>query len=142
MSREDGTDLRQFVVDIEGTKTTHPLVGVIDHLILDTDIEVIEALHHQSGSIREHRSLVVVTIGVQRVYLILLPQPSVNLILLLEIRYKVYQNGDRLTWYRPAPYPYRKAALLSLPLPIGKERCIFPEIGTLLFCVITVLPFP
>jgi hypothetical protein len=30
VGREDGTDLGQLVVDIQGAETTHPLVGVID----------------------------------------------------------------------------------------------------------------
>ena len=54
MSGEDSTNLRQLVVDIQGTKTAHPLVSVIDHLLTAVEIMIIKALNHQCGSIREH----------------------------------------------------------------------------------------
>ena len=78
----------------------------------------------------------------ERVNTIVFPQPAVNLILLLKIWHKVYQDGDGFSWHHPAPHPHLKAVLLSLPLPIGKERLVLSEIGTFLLCVITVLSFP
>ena len=142
MGGEDGADLRQFIVDVKSAKAAHPLIGMIDHLLLSVKIVIIEALNYEGSSIREHRRLVVITISMQRVNLIVLPQPSVNLILLFEIRYKVYQDGDWFSWHRPSPYPHLKTVILGLPLPIGKERLILPEIGTFLLGVVTVLPFP
>ena len=90
MSREDGTNLRQLIVDIQSAKTAHPLVGVIDHLLRAIKIVVVETLYHQGSSIREHRSLVVVTIGMKTVYAVVLPQPTIYLILFLKIRIKVH----------------------------------------------------
>ena len=145
MSGEDSTDLGQFVVDIKGTKTAHPLISVIDDLKrrgITLSNTCIQALHDKPCSIREHRGLVVITIGVERVNTVFLPQPAVNLILLLKIWHEVYQDGDGFSRHCPAPYPHLKAVRLSLPLPIGKERLIFPEIGALLLSVITVLTLP
>ena len=64
--------------------------------------------------------------------------PAKNVKLIAHYKY----NPDRFSRHRPAPYPHLKAVLLSLTLPISKERLILSEIGTLLRCVITVLPFP
>ena len=129
---EYGTYLRQFVVDIKRSQSTHPLVGVIYDLVLQRKIVVVETFYHQSCCIREHRSLVVITISVQRVYAVVLPQPSIYFILLFKERIKINQYCDWLTRNCPATYSYLKSLLLSLPLPICKERTLLLKIRTLL----------
>ena len=105
-------------------------------------IPLIQTLNHQCCSIREHRSLVIVTIGMQRVNTIILPQPTIYLVLLFIEWNEIHENSDRFSRYRPAPHPYIKAAFLRLPLPLGKERIILFEIGTFFLRIITIFALP
>ena len=102
-------------------------------MLLAVEIVIVETLRHQSGSIREHRGLVVVAIAVQRVDAVVFPQPSVDFVFLLKVWGKVHQDGYRLTRNSPTTHFDLQALLLSLPLPIGKERTVFLEIGTFTF---------
>ena len=136
MGREDRTDLGQLVVDIKGTQTAHPLIGVVDGFSILIPLStlhtpLIETLDDQGCSIREHRRLVIVAIGMQRVHLIVLPQPAVYFVLMLEERIKVYENGNRLSRYRPTAYPHLQTLLLGHTLPFRKKTLIFLEIRTL-----------
>ena len=133
MRREDGTNLRQFVVNIKSTKTTHPLIGMIDDLLRTIEAVVVIALHHQGCCIREHRGFVVITIGMKRINSILFPKPCIYFILLFKEWRKVHQDCDRITRNSPAPYPHFESLLLSHTLPISKERLILLEIRTFTF---------
>ena len=138
MRREHRTDLRQPVVDIERTQSAHPLIGMVYHLLVAVQIMMIETLHHQSSSIREHRSLVVVAIGMQTVHAVVFPQPAIYLILFLEKRLEVHQDGDRCARHRPSAHPGTQSwqseftvTFLGFALPVGKERFVLFEIRTL-----------
>ena len=134
MGGEDGADLGQFIVDVEGTKTAHPLIGMIDDSALRIEIEdlrFVETLYHQTGSIREHRGLVVVAIGMERIHLVFLPQPGVDVVFLLEEGLEVHQDGNGLARNGPAPYPHVQSLFTGRPLPLGKQRFLFTEIEAL-----------
>ena len=130
---EDGGNLWHLIVDIEGTKTTHPLIGLIDGLhvgIRLTAYVMIQTLDHQSSGIREHRGLVIVAIGMKGVHLIVLPQPCIDSVLLLKIGGKVHQYRDGLSRHDPASNPHLEAFVMGFPAPFGQQRRFLAEIGT------------
>ena len=112
MGCEDGTNLWQFIVDIKGTKSAHPFIGMIDNLCIVIegfafDSIHIKALHDQCCSIREHRCFVIVTISMERIYCIVFPQPAIYLIFLFKERFEINQYGNRFSWNSPTTNPYR-----------------------------------
>ena len=131
---EDSTNLGHVGIDVKRAQSAHPLVGVINHLGVWSDGKqvMIKALRHQTSCIREHRGFVVVAIGVERVNAIVLPKPSVYLILLFEERVKVHKDSNRLARNGPTTNSDLQALLLSQTLPFGKEQLVFLEIGTFL----------
>ena len=54
MGCEHRGDLRQTVVDVEDAETCHPLVAVIDDVIVGGQIKTVIALCHACSSVREH----------------------------------------------------------------------------------------
>ena len=69
----------------------------------------------------------------QGVNTIVLPQPTIYLILLLKEGIKIHENSEGFSWDRPTAYPNLKLLCLSFTLPIGKEILVLLEIRTLLF---------
>ena len=135
MRREYRTNLWQLIVDIQSAKSTHPLVGMINHLGIVVEglafnTILIKAFNNQRCGIREHRGLVIVTVGMERINTVVLPQPAIDFILLFKIRLEIHQDSNRLTWDCPTSYSYRQSLFLSLPLPLGKERLILFKIRT------------
>ena len=132
MSREYRTNLGQLIINIKSSQSAHPLICVVNNLILQCEIVIVETLNHQSCCIREHRSLVVIAIGVERINAVVFPQPSIYIVLLFEVRIKIYQNCYWLARNSPSAHPNLESLIFSLPLPISKEGTFLLEIRTLI----------
>ena len=94
---------------------------------------VVHALDHLGCCIGKHRSLIIVAISMQRINLILFPQPGIYLIFLFKKRVEINQYGYWLAWYCPSAHTDFKALLLCFTSPFGKKRLVFLEIGAFLF---------
>ena len=81
-----------------------------------------------SGSVREHRSFVIIAISVERIDIEILPRQAVNLILTLEKGRKIYEYGHRLSRNIPPSYPYGQTGIGSGFAPSGIEALIFCKI--------------
>ena len=73
MRGEHSSHLRKMLVHIEHTKSCHPFISMIDNFLAFSNNMFVETLYYQSGSIREHRCFVIVTISMKTINLIVLP---------------------------------------------------------------------
>ena len=92
----------------------------------------INAFHDLRGGQREHRSLVIIAVSVQRIDTVMLPDPTVNLVFLLVERREIDQNGYRTAWNRPPPHSHTQSIALRSPFPIVERRRFFGKIKILL----------
>mgnify|MGYP006980419010 CR=1 FL=1 len=84
-----------------------------------------------SGSVREHRSFVIIAISVERIDIEILPRQAVDFILTLEKGCKIYEYGHRFSRNIPTPYPYRQTGIGCGFAPNGIEALIFCKIRIL-----------
>ena len=126
------TNLWQLVVQVQQSQSAHPLVSVVNHLLFGLQAVLVETLYYESCSIREHRSLIVVAIGMQRVHLVVFPQPAIYFVFLLKIRIKINQNGDWFTRHSPSSHSHLQALLFRSPLPLGQQAVVLPKVRALL----------
>src|SRR3712207_34310 len=95
MSRKDGSYLGHILLNIKHAKPRHPLISMVNNTIFSSQETVIEALHHFRRGKRKHRSLVIIAISMQTIYLIIIPKLSVNFVLMFKKRFEINENGDR-----------------------------------------------
>ena len=129
--REDGGNGRYVMLQIQSAKARHPFVSLIDDLFRFVEEMIVEALHNTSGSIREHRCLVVVAISMEAVHLILGPQGSIDIILLCKERTEIHQHDNGFSWNLPASDAQRQAFFRRLLAPVGPQAFVFHEKGIL-----------
>src|SRR3712207_962027 len=120
MCREYGGYLWQLPTDIQQAEPRHPFVAMINHVHVGMKIMAIETLYHLCCCIREHRSLVVVAISMQAIYLKLVPKVCIYGILLLVEIFEIYKHSHRFTRNLPSANLHLKAVGQGIQLPIGK----------------------
>ena len=126
MSCEDGSYGRYVFPDIQGTKTCHPFVSLIDHTLLSArKIVIVITFHNTPGCIGKHRSLVVVTIGMYRLDSIISPKRTVQSILCHKVRLEIHEDNTRATGNVPMPYPNAYTLCPSLLDPCAPQRAVF-----------------
>ena len=73
VSSEDGGNLWHMLLDVECSETSHPLVSLIDNLLLGTEIIVEKAFHHKSCGYAKHVCFVVVAVSMKAVHAKVVP---------------------------------------------------------------------
>ena len=69
----------------------------------------------------------------KRVYLKILPQPTIDFVFTFKIRLKVHQHGNWFARHRPTANAHLNALFLGLPLPLSEKRFILTKIRTFRF---------
>ena len=132
--REDGGDGRDMFVDIQCAETRHPLMSLIDDALVLVEEAMVEALHHTACGIGEHRSLIVVAIGVEGIHLEVVPEAAVDLVLLREEGLEIHQHHDGVARNLPAAHAHMERLLGSRTAPVGPQLLIFNKKGIRLVC--------
>ena len=128
MSSKHCCHLREMLVYIKNAKTGHPFIAMIDNLLTLAHYMLVETFHNQCCSIREHRRLIIIAIGMETINLIVIPKLAVDLVFFLVIRLEVNQNRHRLAWNGPSAHLYFQALFQSFCFPLRIKRIILREI--------------
>ena len=119
MGRKNSSNLRHSFLYIKCSHSSHPFMCLIYHLIRFRQVVAIETLHHSSCGIGKHRSLVIIAIGVQRIYLITIPHFCVYIVSLFKKRLEINKNDYGFTGDIPSSHTDRKFVFL--------KRMLFPS---------------
>ena len=116
---EDGGYLGHVFLDVERTGTRHPLVEVGDHVLRLQVVEAVEVLDKHPRGVGEDGRLVVVTVGREGIHPEVGPHLGVDVVLQLEERFKLHQEGYRAPRHVPPAGAYLETAVRPRVLPPG-----------------------
>ena len=109
---------------IKCSHSGHPFMCLIYHLIRFCQVVAVETFYYSSGSVRKHRSLVVIAISVQRVYLKTIPHFCVYIVLLFKKRLEINKNDNGFTGDIPSSYTDGKMIVFKCMLFPGSAQII------------------
>ncbi|MPN54605.1 hypothetical protein SDC9_202276 [bioreactor metagenome] len=111
MGSEERGYLRHMLLDIKCCRSCHPFVEMGDHILRFQMMESVKTLDDDTCSICEQGCFMIITIGGNRIYTIIHPHFSVDIVLFLEKCIELHQKDNRISGYFPPSNTNRKVLI-------------------------------
>ena len=102
MSRKQSGNSRQLFLHIQSGHRQHPFIEQSSNRLVFQLVVMIETFDHLTYRIRKNTRLIVVAIGMDRIYPKVLPHRIEKDISFSEVGFEVHQDNWRQTWHIPA----------------------------------------